>query len=66
MVAGTRRGAQPLPRRRRFIAIRAAILPISQPMQKAENCDGRVQDLLSSGVRSAAAHSGNPANGTVK
>jgi len=34
----------------RFIAIRAAILPIPQAMQKAENYDGRVQDLLSSGA----------------
>jgi hypothetical protein len=42
----------------RFIAIRAAILPIPQPMQKAENCDGRVQDLLSSGPETDA-HSGS-------
>jgi len=34
----------------RFIAIRAAILPIPQAVQKAENYDGRVQDLLSSGA----------------
>jgi len=43
----------------RFIAIRAAILPIPQAMQKAENCDGRVQDLLSSRARAADAQSGS-------
>jgi hypothetical protein len=49
----------------RFIAIRAAILPIPQAMQKAENCDGRVQDLLSSGARSRCAF-GQPGNPVVK